>query len=59
MGLDELKRQWEARYLFYKRYANGERDFTGIDLRNIHICGEIINEINLSVANLQGLYFKC
>ena len=54
MGLDELKRQKEARDLFRQRYADGERDFTGIDLRNIHRCGEIFNEINLSKANLQG-----
>ena len=57
MGPDELKRQREARDRFHKRYADGERDFTGIDLRNIHPthrCGGILNEINLSRANLQG-----
>ena len=59
MGLDELKKQREARDLFRQRYADGERDFTGIDLRNIHRthrCGGILNEINLSIANLQGTY---
>ena len=56
MGLDELKRQKEARDLFYKRYADGERDFTGIDLRNIHRCSGMLNEINLCRANLQGNY---
>ena len=54
MGPEELKRQKEARDLFRQRYADGERDFTGIALRNILRCGGILNEINLSKANLQG-----
>ena len=59
MEPNEFRRLQEARDLFLKRYANGERDFTGIDLRSVSLCTRgdtVLNKINLSKANLRKVY---
>ena len=59
MEPNEFRRLQEARDLFLKRYANGERDFTGIDLRSVSFCRRgdtVLNKINLSKANLHKVY---
>ena len=35
-----------------KRYAAGERDFTGVDLNEVNLSGTDLSDINLTNANL-------
>ncbi|MEG3938092.1 pentapeptide repeat-containing protein [Microcoleus sp. S36b_A3] len=39
---------------FLKRYKEGERDFTGINLSGVDLSGKILHSVNLSNANLSG-----
>lgn len=54
---EELSRRRQAGRDLFKRYYAGERNFVGIDLRNVHKPGRFAIEIDLSGANLQHSCF--
>lgn len=39
---------------FLRRYAAGERDFTQVDLSRANLGGLILNQVDLSGANLRS-----
>ena len=39
---------------FLKRYNQGERDFTGVNLAGVNLSGKSLHSVNLSRANLRG-----
>ena len=39
---------------FLKRYNQGERDFTGVNLAGVNLSGKSLSHVNLSSANLSG-----
>jgi len=39
---------------FLKRYNQGERDFTGVNLAGVNLSGKSLHSVNLSRANLSG-----
>jgi hypothetical protein len=48
----------EPAFAVMKRYASGERNFSGIDLQDVNLRGVILNDVNLEHANLAGVCLR-
>jgi hypothetical protein len=48
----------EQVFAVLKRYAGGERNFSGIDLQDVDLSGMILNDVNLEHANLAGVCLR-
>jgi hypothetical protein len=48
----------EQAFAVLKRYAGGERNFSGIVLQDVDLSGVILNDVNLEYANLVGVCLR-